>query len=339
MKKSFIGLAVLGAFAGAASAQTSVSIYGLVDAGVVSERGGPQGNVTKLTSGIQNGSRLGFRGMEDLGGGLSAKFVLESGFEVDTGRIGQQGPPLDPATGNTNRLFSRQAYVGLGGNWGNVFLGRQYTPHYLALAEVDPFSAGLAGDATNLVTTIQRMDNTIKYTTPTWSGFVGELAYGVGEQPDDTSANQQYGLSVGYANGPLLVKFAHHTADNMLGTDDTKNTLLVGKWDFGIAAASAGYNQTKGFGDIDTRDWMLGVSVPFGASTILASWIKKDDRNANNDADQWAIGYTYALSKRTNFYASYASISNDNAAAYTVGNATESGSGDKAFNVGIRHSF
>lgn len=339
MRKSIIGLAVLGTFAGTASAQTSVSIYGLIDAGVVTERGGPEGNVTKLTSGIQNGSCLGFRGMEDLGGGLSAKFVLESGFEVDTGRTGQQGPPLDPATGNTTRLFSRQAYVGLGGNWGNVFLGRQYTPHYLAMAETDPFGAGLAGDATNLMTTVIRMDNTVKYTTPTWSGFVGELAYGFGEQPDDNTANRQIGLSVGYSNGPLLVKLAHHDAEDALGIDDTKNTLLAGKWDFGVAAASLGINRTKGDDTVDTRDLMIGVSVPFGASTVLASFIRKDDRFAGNDADQWAIGYTYALSKRTNFYTSFARISNDNAAAYTVGNATENGSGDKAFNVGIRHSF
>lgn len=337
MKKSLIVLAVLGTFAGTASAQTSVSIYGLVDAGIVRESGGPEGSVTKLTSGVQNGSRLGFRGSEDLGGGLSAKFVLESGFEVDTGRIGQQGPPL--TSGNTNRLFSRQAYVGLGGNWGNVFLGRQYTPAYLALAEVDPFSAGLAGDATNLILTTQRMDNTIKYTSPTWSGFVGELAYGLGEVSGDNTANRQYGLSIGYSNGPLLVKLAHHNAKDALGDDDRKDTLLVGKWDFGVAAAHAGYNQTKGFGEIDTRDWLVGVSVPFGASTILASFIKKDDRDTNNDADQWAIGYTYALSKRTNFYASYARISNDNAANFTVGNATEAGTGDKAFNVGVRHTF
>jgi len=335
MKKSLISLAVFGAFSTAASAQTSVTVYGTVDAGIVAERGGADGNVTKLTSGVESGSRLGFKGTEDLGGGLSAKFVLESGFKLDDGSMAQAD-----ADAPNGRLFGRQAYVGLGGNWGNVTLGRQYSPHYLALTQIDPFGAGLAGDSTNLVSTVLRMNNTIKYTTPEWSGFDGELAYGFGEVPGDTAASRQIGAAIGYDNGPLLVKLAHHSVENDTGTDRAHSTLLGAKYDFGIAAASLGVNVNKGFAGADSRDYLVGVSVPFGASTILASFIRKDDRTAaNSDADQWALGYTYALSKRTNFYTAYGRIKNKNGAAYTVGNATEAGSGDKAFNIGIRHSF
>lgn len=330
MKKSLIALAILGTFASAASAQTSLSVYGIVDAGLVYDRGGPGGSVTKLSSGVQSGSRLGFRGTEDLGGGLSAKFVLEAGFDLDTGTLGQGG-----------LLFGRQAYAGLGSNqWGDITFGRQYTPHVITLDQIDPFNRGLAGNAANLMTTAVRMNDTIKYSTPSWGGFTGELAYGFGEVPDDTTANRQVGAAISYSRGPLLVRLGHHSAENATGTDDAQNTLLGAKFDFGMAAASAGIGFNKGLGTIDSRDYLLGVSMPFGPGAFLASYIRKDDRSlANSDADQWGLGYIHAISRRTNFYTSFARISNDAGAAFTVGNASEPGVGDKSFNVGIRHKF
>lgn len=341
MKKLNLALAVLGTLAGTASAQTSISVYGIVDAGIVYESksvanvantlaGVPlDTSVLKLSSGVQSGSRVGFRGTEDLGGGLVAKFVLETGIAIDTGGFNQGG-----------LAFGRQAYVGLGGNWGAVTLGRQYTPHYLALAEADPFGTGLAGNAQNLVTSVTRMNNTIKYTAPVWSGFVGELSYGFGEVADNNTANRQYGAAIGYNNGPIVVKLAHHSADNATGTDHSRTTLLMGKYDFGMAAASLAFNNTQGIAGIDSRDYLVGVSVPLGAGTVLLSYISKDDRSARNgDADQWAIGYTHAISKRTNFYTSFARISNKNGANFTVGNAIDPGIGEQAFNIGVRHSF
>lgn len=330
MKQPLLALVTLAfATAGSASAQTSLTIYGLVDAGVVYERGGPGGSVTKLTSGVQSGSRLGFKGIEDLGGGLSAKFALESGFGIDNGTMGQGG-----------LLFGRQAFVGLGGRWGDVLLGRQYTPHFLALDEVDPFGTGLAGSSTNLMATVPRMNNTLKYSTPAWSGLTGELAYGFGEVAGDRSANRQFGASLGYLRGPLVLKLAHHRAEDAVGIDRSRNTLLAGKLDFGRATASLGVGLNRGTGTADNRDYMLGVTVPVGPGALMASFIRKDDRSlANSDADQWALGYTYSLSRRTNLYTSFARIDNDPGAAFTAGNATEPGSGDKAFNIGIRHKF
>jgi predicted porin len=342
MKKSLVALAVLGAISGAASAQTAVNIYGLLDAGIVTERGAAAGNTTKLSSGVQNGSRLGFRGTEDLGGGLAAKFALEAGFGIDDGRSGQSG-----------RLFGRQAFVGLGNGWGNVTLGRQYTPYYLALDQIDPFHSGLAGNAQNLFPTVQRMDNTIKYSTPEWIGFIAELAYGFGEVAGDTSASRQVGVAVGYTNGPLLVKLTHHRANGpqpadferpasgVVLDDRAKRSLIGGRWDFGVAAAHLAFGSNKGgLRSSDNRLWLIGATVPLGASTFLASYIRNNDRTAlDQDANQWALGYTFAMSKRTNFYTSYGHISNDNGATYTVGSAIENGSGDKAFNIGIRHQF
>lgn len=329
MKKSLLALAVIGSFAGAASAQSNVTIYGIVDAGIVVEQGGAGGSVSKLTSGVASGSRLGFRGKEDLGGGLSANFVLENGFTVDNG--GMVG----------GLLFGRQAFVGLNGGFGAVNFGRQYTPHYSVGVAADPFGNGMAGRYTNLMANSGvRMNNTVKYSTPNLSGFSADLAYGFGEVAGNNSASRAIGFNIKYAAGPLKVGLGYHKAENATATDDAKNTLLAGTYDFGVAKAHLGYGVNKGTGTTDNSDLMVGVTVPFGPHKLLASYIRKDDDStANRDADQFAIGYTYALSKRTDFYAAYATIDNKNGATFTVGNGTEAGSGDKAFNFGIRHNF
>lgn len=364
MKKTALALALMAGFTGAAFAQTSVTVYGIVDAGIVSERGGATGNLTKLTSGVASGSRLGFKGTEDLGGGLSALFLMENGFAVDNGTATQGGV-----------LFGRQAYVGLGSNaGGTVTLGRQYTPQYLTLVMADPFATGMAGDAANLMPNTgdaaSRMNNSIKYATPNFAGFTGELAYGFGEVQGDNKAKRQYGLAVGYGAGPLAVRLGYHNRDNTgVSTDNAKNTLLAGTYDFKVAKLHLAYGVNKGvnsspirgvtdaisgantsnpyarataptFGSSDSRDALIGVTVPFGPHTFLASYINKNDKSAaNQDANQWALGYRYALSKRTDLYAAYARINNKNNASYTVGSAIETGSGDKAFNLGVRHTF
>ena len=330
MKKSLLALAVIGSFAGAASAQTNVSIYGIVDAGIVVEKGAAAGNVTKLTSGVASGSRIGFRGTEDLGGGLSANFVLENGFNVDDGALGQGG-----------LLFGRQAFVGLKGGFGAVNFGRQYTPHYSTTLAIDPFSNGMAGRFSNLIpNTGTRMDNTAKYTSPVVAGFTGELAYGFGEVAGDTSGRRVIGASVNYGAGPLKVGLAYHKANNAAATDSAKNTILGGTYDFGIAKAHLAYGKNEGTGTVDNTDVLVGATVPFGPHKLLASYIRKDDDSTlNRDANQWALGYTYALSKRTDLYAAYARINNKRGATFTVGNGTENGSGDKAFNLGVRHTF
>jgi predicted porin len=357
MKKSLLVLAIVGAFTSAASAQSSVAIYGIADAGFVAERGGGAGSVSKLTSGVASGSRLGFKGTEDLGGGLSASFVLENGLALDTGAATQGGV-----------LFGRQAFVGLGSTGvGTVTLGRQYTPQYLTLAFVDPFSTGLAGDAANIMPNTgdaqSRMNNTVKYATPNLSGFTGELAYGFGEVAGDSGAGRQYGASLGYAVGPFAVRLGYHNRDNATAanqpSNDAKNTLLAAVYNFDVAKVHLAYGVNKGTNgsplrnttnpyrsataptaSTDSADILFGVTVPFGQHTFLGSYIHKNDKTAvNQDANQWALGYRYALSKRTDLYSAYARINNKNGAGYTVGSAIEAGSGDKAFNLGVRHIF
>lgn len=330
MKKSSIALALIGISTGAVFAQSTVTIYGVVDAGLVHESGSTTGSVNNLSGGIASGSRLGFKGKEDLGGGLSANFVIENGFNPDTGIAGQSG-----------LLFGRQAFVGLSGNGGAVTLGRQYSPYYKVLRDVaDPFAAGLAGRAGNLMATNTRIDNMIEYVAPKLGGFSADAGYGFGEVAGDNAKSRNIGAAIGYAQGALNVKLAHHQLNNAAATDKTSNTLLAGSYDFGVAKASLGYAINKGTGTADSNDAIAGVSVPFGTSKVLASYIRHNDKTAaNKDANQWAIGYIYSLSKRTDLYSSYAHISNSNGATFKVGNATDKGTGDSAFNLGVRHSF
>lgn len=363
MKKLTLVAMILGGFAAQAQAQSNVTIYGLVDAGLVSERGGAAGSVTKVTSGIGGQSRLGFRGTEDLGGGLSAVFQLETGLKVDDG-----------ALDNTNSaLFNRLSYVGLKSKEaGSLTIGRQYTMLYNAMSQVaDPFGAGYAGSIKNLFPTAganTRTSNALVYVTPSVEGFSGEALYALGEQAGSATAGRQFGLGLNYAQGPLNARLVYNNRNNdtaAVGTtpaklqDTGRNTLFAVNYDFKVAKAFFAYGSDKGVNSaalpvanaygytvapkasLDSNDMLIGVSVPVApAGTVLASYTRKNDKTANNqDADQWAVGYLYSLSKRTSAYVAYAKIKNKNGAGYTVGNNNEAGSGNKAFNVGVRHSF
>ncbi len=356
MKKSLISIAILGALSSSAFAQSNVTIYGTVDAGIVTERGGLAGNATKITSGVGSASRLGFKGTEDLGGGLSAIFVAESGFRVDTGALDN----------TNNQLFNRQSFVGLSSKEaGTLTLGRQYTPYYETLGMADPFALGYAGTAKNLFPVAgdqTRTSNAVKYLTPTFQGFQGEVAYTLGEQAGNATTGREYGAFVSYSNGPLNARVAYNARNNDTATVTTNglghNALLAVNYDFAVAKAFFAYGQDKGLNSAvlanataftvapvaastNSNDVLVGATVPVGPQgTVMASFIRKNDKDlANRDADQWAVGYSYALSKRTSTYVAYAKIKNKNGASYTVGNNSEAGTGDKAFNLGLKHTF
>lgn len=335
MKKSLVSLAVLAAFAGAASAQTNITIYGVADAAVSYKDNGAATNskTWAVDSGQLSGSRLGFKGSEDLGGGLSAIFTLENGYNIDDGSAAQGG-----------LLFGRQAFVGLQGEFGAVKLGRQYNPIRVAVESVDPFRLAMGSWAGNVLSLYgERANNTLNYTSANFGGFTGQVAYSFGEVAGSTAAGRQLGLSGAYANGPLSAVLVYHNQDRgTTATPDngkTKTTLLGGTYNFGPATLHAAYAWDKGSpatgaDDVDSRDWMLGVSAPVGAGTVLASYMKRDDRlAANKDVKQWALGYTYGLSKRTTAYALFNNTGRDNTPA--AGSSTTS----KQFSVGMRHTF
>ncbi|NRR28601.1 porin [Oxalobacteraceae bacterium] len=339
--------------------QSSVNVYGVVDAAVVKE-GGCDGDArcaSYVSGGAATASRLGVKGREALGDNLAAVFTLEAGIRSDSG-----------ASDQNNRLFGRQAFVGLDGRFGALTLGRQYNLQYLTLTEVaDPFQGGMAGNAANLVGyTVKRYDNTLKYSTPSLRGVTASAIYSVGESPFSNRYNRAYGATIGYANGPFTVSISHQRKNNPIEAAATvpppdlsaRNSLIAANVALGFGTVYAAYGHNKGEGSspwdtsnpygalamttpsTDSRDVLFGLSVPFGSTSLLASVIHKDDRSLlDRNARQLAVGLNHALSKRTAVYASFARIINQNGARYTVGNATEAGHGDRALTVGVRHAF
>lgn len=356
MNKSACMMLVLAGSAGLASplthAQGKVEIYGLVDAAIVVDRGGRDGSLTKMTGGAASTSRIGFKGSEDLGGGLSAFFTLETGLKLDTGAVDAAGS-----------IFNRQALVGLKGGFGAIALGRQYTPYHNALVQiVDPFSTGYAGTAKNLFPhsgSNIRTSNTITWASPRMNGLDMELAYSAGEQ-SDSSARRQFGGAIGYAGGPLTLRLVYNNknGDAASGFARSRNTLLGAQYKLGKVTLNAGYGIDRGpeaaplanpnnpYGGIaatpstDGREVLLGLSAPVGPGKLMASVMHKDDRTAfDQDASAWGIGYLVGLSKRTGLYAAYAHVRNRNGAGYTVNNNTDAGTGNTGYNLGLRHTF
>jgi predicted porin len=367
MKKSLLALAVLGAFAATASAQSSVTLYGKIDVGATVDSGvfSPSGaHDVRIDSGVTGGSRVGFKGSEDLGGGLRANFQAETGVCADapastsvsvtdkgTGNLvdATNGKPAVGSVGNPactgGNMWGRQTWVGLSGGFGSFSMGRQYTPGFLNLSTIDPFGTGYAGQSNNLFNPAGiRWSNSVIYSTPSMSGFQVTVGGAAGETKGNWKAGRQMGFSATYSAGPMYAGVAYNQTNDSAGNTGMKTWNAGGVYDFGMLKGHVMYGNNKDSsaidGTTDNDDWLVGVTVPVGPGTIMASAIRHNDKTvANKDANQFGIGYNYALSKRTSLYAAIAHISEKNGAQYTVGNATEGGTGNQAVNLGIVHNF
>ncbi|KWI54705.1 porin [Burkholderia pseudomultivorans] len=200
MKMAILGVVTLGVLANVAHAQSSVTLYGIIDEGINFNSNASGHRLYNLSSGIMQGSRLGFRGSEDLGGGLKAVFVIENGFDVNGGKLGQGG-----------LMFGRQAYVGLSGvKFGSITLGRQYDSvvDYVGQLEAGgQWGGNIAahpGDLDNFNNTY-RTNNTLKYTSATYGGFKFGGTYSLGGIAGQLTQNQIWSLGAGYTNGPLAL--------------------------------------------------------------------------------------------------------------------------------------
>lgn len=334
MKKSLVALAVLGAFATAAQAQ--VTLYGLVDTGIVFADDGSQ-RYRGIDSGIGGASRWGIRGSEDLGGGMKAHFVLESGF--------------DSSTGGGNAVFSRLAYLGLDSGFGTLRLGRQDTAMKDLLGKIDPFGAAGIANAHDYILNNgspidQRRPNQLTYLTPNFGGFNGGVYYNFGEQYGDSGNAQVYGVRVGWDGGPLSVQLAHENANVAVGPDrDRKDTILGATFDFNAAKLHAAYGQRSDEGPgNDARSGMLGVSAPLGNGKVMANYVRVENRDINNaDANAIALGYNYSFSKRTSLIARYVRTDNDTGSSLAIadGDYRVAGPGQNAnaIGLGIQHRF
>ena len=330
MQKNIIGALALGLLSSAALAQSSVTVYGVADAGLLVERGGVAGNTTKVGSGIGSGSRLGIKGKEDLGGGMTLAFGLENGNNLDTGIPAQGG-----------LLFGRQAYLCLTTPAGAFSIGRQYSPFYKTLNNIaDPFQTGFAGNSQNIFANNSRVDNSVEYISPKVAGFSADVLYGYGEVAGDSGKNRSIAGSGTYENGPLTLVLAHQQRDNALATARSRNTMLTARYQFSKVTVHAAHARNKDLLENESKDTLLGFTVALPVGTLLLSYIDHHDDSAlRQDAKQGAIGYLYPLSRRTDLYTAYGHINNRNGAGFKVGTATDTGTGTTGFNLGMRHVF
>ncbi|MBW8329416.1 MAG: porin [Thiobacillus sp.] len=362
MKKSLIALAIAGAVSAPAFAATSnVDVYGVMNIGVFSVDSDVTGE-DRSTSVTSQSSRIGFKGAEDLGGGLSAIWQIETGVNVDEGG------------GFGGR---RNTFVGLKGGFGTVLMGKHDTPMKMLGRKVDNFGDTFA-DSRNLLGTNAdtgtsmfdlRTDNTIAYISPNFSGltFIGAYVTDHNQTPDgancavglDCNDTDAYSVSADYTNGPLMVGLGYerHNVVDVLAVpeNDLSRSMwrLVAGYSFGNFKLGGQYERGSGDTGLDEADrnaWGLFGNYAMGNIVLKANYLSVGEYKGVDDsgANQYTLGVDYNMSKRTTVYALYAQVKNDNNAFFDLGRAqglgdtttTAAGGEDPSvFGVGVKHTF
>ncbi len=431
MKTKLLAATIASCFAIPALAQSSVTVYGIADAGVMYAKNGGSDTSVKIVSGIADGSRLGFKGVEDIGGGYKAIFTLEARVELDKGTqqagnlSSNQGyaltdglafgvpaaaggattaakllagvrAALQPAinVNPNNALFDRTAMVGLITPGGAVMIGRMYTPAYEVFAAADAFEAGtgggwggIVGGTGGLLTagiTI-RSDKSIQYRMELPSGFGAAVMYGVEKSGYVGLDKKMWSANAKYKANGFDVGLGYGRGTDQVGNPGLITTTIGGSYSTGDMKFFAGYHKQRNensviirvandalaptfaaFGpalggalagqlntalvrnfNLDAASYQIGMHYKMGSGRLMGSISRQDDKTASNsDATQYALGYDYNLSKRTDFYTVVAYIKNQNLGQYAVGAASASGGftgtageSSRALQVGMRHRF
>lgn len=349
MKKIALAIAALTCAAGA-SAQSNVTLFGVVDT-AYTRISSSTANNSGVSSGELSSSRLGFRGVEDLGSGLKAGFWLEGGLSTDTGGTGFR--------------FDRRSTVSLMGNWGEVRLGRDKIASYLNIETFDVFGdVGVGGaGASNMLGSAaegtaegshpKRLSNMVSYVSPRFAGIQGQLQYAFGERASNVpNRDRGNGFSgrLGYASGPVEVALGYGEMSG--GTDTLETTYkavnLGASYDFGLVKPMLLWAR-ESEGDRRVNAYGIGVSAPIGgAGELRVSYTQFDVKHqADADSRKLAIGYVHKLSKRTAVYGMVARVDNDNNARRGLATSSSAlasptiANGDNVtgYSVGIRHTF
>ena len=354
-----LGLAGLGV-AAPAQAQTTVQIYGRVDSGLahvtnVDAAGHSITKVPTLTGSFP--SRIGFRGTEDLGNGLQAFFILENGLQLDTG-----------VTGQGNRIFGRQALVGLKGAWGALSIGRQLNMTYLAPIKSDVLGPNLfAIGSIDPYLPNARSDNSIAYygnfngivVGATWStGRDASNAGGpaatncAGEVAGNAKACRQYTALFGYETKDYGLNVSYDRLYGNTGAaggltssnnTDVRKTIngyyMVGPAKIGAGVVDRDTNAATGETKSDL--YYLGVSYPIGLYTIDVQGARRDTKNSPSDVNMLVGRLTYNFSKRTAVYGAVGRMANkgNSAVALDAGGTVGTGMGQNGVMMGLRHNF
>jgi predicted porin len=356
MKKLLIAAAALAMVAGTAQAQSSVTVYGIVDAGITEKTtdttvaAGTTTSVKDKTTGnggAYTSQRLGFRGTEDLGGGLKANFVYEFGL---TDTDGTSAADVDSGTNLAGNITTRLAFVGLSGSFGAVNLGRQQTIVDRA------WGVGDVGGGNNFVGRAytssgklnnDRSDRQIQYVSPAFSGFTVQAA--MGERNNEATTvnvndrSKETGLGIGYSAGALNAMIGYSKEDRTLdsATVATPEQLVLGaNYDFKVAKAFVIYTEAEDRSTAnavinDKKATEVGVAIPFGKTTLQASFLDGENKpttTTKEDVNGYQVAALHAFSKRTTGYVVYGAseVKSKNTSAKTEINE---------FGFGIRHSF
>jgi len=353
MKKSLIALAVLAA-SGASFAQSSVTIYGIADVYLgntrVTGHDGVSTTTTSLGSGGVSTDRWGFKGSEDLGGGLKANFLLEQGFNIDTGAAKGTGNNAAGLPVAGAQAFARQSYVGFSGGFGEVKLGKMWTAFDDVNGATDAvFDSALSPMYAVFTSTNYNANpgNSFYYTSPSFKGFSGTFSYGLGENKTAAqSAGSNAAFNVQYTGGPVYVALGYQSEKDNGNVKSRDFTRVNASYDLGVVKLLGNLGRTKA-NDKSTNEWQLGVDYPVGSAlTLSASYASSKGGvlttfapTAAGTADVkrtgFGIGASYSLSKRTSLYGGYMAAKED-ANANFVGTADAE---TKLFAVGIRHTF
>ncbi len=310
MKKSLIALAVV-ATSGAAMAQSSVTLYGIADIWV----GKVKGSSAQMGSGGVSTSRLGFKGSEDLGGGLAAIFTFEQ--------------KLDLTNGATNaKTFDRQANVGLTGGFGTVKLGRNWNPmDDIFGASNSGFDSALSANAIWLNSYNGAADAQLYYATPEFAGFTAAVST---QLKGNAAAGKLSAFNVTYATGPIAVALGYEKDE---ANGDQKGTMLNGSYDLGMAKLLASYYNTKntnGVAGAKVNSYQLGADIPLGSALTLSVGYANSKPSGGQSDSGYGIAASYSLSKRTSVYGGVRQESRK----------ASNGNADRDFYaMGVRHAF
>jgi len=308
---------------------SSVTMYGIVDTFVQGARA--EGSLSRVQSGGLSGSRLGFRGTDDLGSGLYGIYTLEAGINTDDGSSGQGGT-----------LFGRQVFVGLKSDgFGQFTLGRQYSSIYAAATDFSAFSNNIAGPSTAVIGGFAggyepvrgasatatppaagatgnggpaRVNNSVRYESPSFAGLRGGALYGFGEVAGATSAQRLVDLFVRYAAGPVdaIVSHVNDRAQGLIPTDVATTTVAtaVAIGDAHVFAGFMNVNDRR-VENLDGRGYWLGGDYRIAKHLVRAQYVVNDPRTGNdNETRAFGVGYQYDFSRRTAFYSSLTRFDN-----------------------------
>lgn len=334
MKKSIVALAVLGSFATVAAAQSSVTLFGVVDAAARYNKANGQ-TKKSLASGGSATSRLGVRGVEDLGGGLKASFWLEGQVNVDEG------------SADTSKFWGRRSTISLSGEFGEVRLGRFKSAARLHIEDYDPVGTTGLGSIAQVYsalgsgTDLSRFDNQVTYILPgNLGGFYGSAEVAAGEGTDN---KKQLGGRVGFKSGPFDISAALSQAGK---NTKYKVSTIGGSYNLDVVKLNALYTVNK-YGSAQQKAVTLAAIAPLGSGSVWGSYTKADANSAAEkagvvyDATLIAAGYVHNLSKRTALYTTVSKIENKGKGKFALSNspAVAAGGGSGGFDVGVKHSF